>query len=74
MFPLGRKVSTGAAGDLEDQSITGIIEGQGAPISSPGLVAGGSGYSFSSTSAVPTISLTGSGSGCTVNILSLIHI
>ena len=25
----GRKISTGAAGDSEDQSVTGIIEGQG---------------------------------------------
>ena len=31
-FPIGRKVSTGAAGDSEDQSVTGIIEGQGALI------------------------------------------
>ena len=29
-LPIGRKVSTGAAGDSEDQSVTGIIEGQGA--------------------------------------------
>ena len=28
-LPIGRKVSTGAAGDSEDQSVTGIIEGQG---------------------------------------------
>ena len=31
-LPIGRKVSTGAAGDSEDQSVTGIIEGQGAPL------------------------------------------
>ncbi len=67
-LPIGRKVSTGAAGDSEDQSVTGIIEGQGAPISSEEVVVGGTGYSFSSTTAVPTISLTGSGSGCTVNV------
>ena len=30
-LPIGRKVSTGAAGDSEDQSVTGIIEGRGAP-------------------------------------------
>ena len=68
VFPLGRKVSTGAAGDLEDQSITGIIEGQGGPISTEEVVTGGTGYSFSSTTAVPTIPLTGSGNGCTVNV------
>ena len=68
VFPLGRKVSTGAAGDLEDQSVIGIIEGQGAPISTEEVVVGGIGYSFSSTTAVPTVALTGSGSGCTVNV------
>ena len=31
-LPFGRKVSTGAAGDSEDQSVTGIIEGQGSSI------------------------------------------
>ena len=67
-FPIGRKVSTGAAGDSEDQSVTGIIEGQGAPIATEEVVVGGSGYAFSSTTAVPTVSLTGSGSGCTVNV------
>ena len=68
VFPIGRKVSTGAANLPEDQAVTGIIEGQGAPIASPDLVTGGRGYAFSSTTAVPTVSLTGSGSGCTVNI------
>ena len=67
-LPIGRKVSTGAAGDSEDQSVTGIIEGQGAPIATEEVVTGGSGYAFSSTTAVPTVSLTGSGSGCTVNV------
>ena len=67
-LPIGRKVSTGAAGDSEDQSVTGIIEGQGAPISTEEVVVGGTGYAFSSTTAVPTVSLTGSGSGCTVNV------
>ena len=52
----------------DDNSITGIIEGQGAPAASPEIVVGGSGYSFSSTTAVPTISLTGSGSGLECNI------
>jgi len=63
-LPIGRKVSTGAAGDAEDQSVTGIIEGQGAPISSEEVVTGGSGYSISGT--VSTVALTGSGTGCTV--------
>ena len=69
VFPLGRKVSTGAANLPEDQSITGIIEGQGGSIVGAGeVVTGGVGYSFSSTTAVPTVSLTGSGTGCTVNV------
>ena len=67
-LPIGRKVSTGAAGDAEDQSVTGIIEGQGAPISTEEVIVGGTGYSFSSSTAVPTVALTGSGSGCTVNV------
>ena len=33
-----------------------------------GVVTGGTGYAFSSTTAVPTISLTGGGSECTVNV------
>tara|TARA_R100001460_G_scaffold10207_2_gene24138 strand:- start:891 stop:8294 length:7404 start_codon:yes stop_codon:yes gene_type:complete len=67
VFPIGRKVSTGAAADLEDQSVTGIIEGQGAPISTEEVVSGGGGYAFSNTTAVPVVSLTGSGTGATVN-------
>ena len=63
-LPLGRKVSTGAAGDSEDQSVTGIIEGQGSSISTEEVVTGGSGYSISGT--VSTVALTGNGSGCTV--------
>ena len=65
-FPIGRKVSTGAAADLEDQSVTGVIEGQGAPITGEEVVTGGSGYAVSGT--VPTVALTGSGTGCTVTI------
>ena len=68
-LPIGRKVSTGAAGDPEDQSVTGIIEGQGGSIVGAGdVVTGGSGYSFNGTTAIPTVSLTGSGSECTVNV------
>ena len=65
-LPIGRKVSTGAASDSEDQSVTGIIEGQGAPITSDEFVSGGSGYSVTGT--VPTVSLTGSGSGATYTV------
>ena len=67
-LPIGRKVSTGAAADLEDQSVTGIIEGQGSSISTEEVVTGGSGYAFSNTTAVPVVSLTGSGTGATVNV------
>ena len=66
VFPLGRKVSTGAAGDLEDQSVTGIIEGQGSSINANELISGGTGYSVSGT--VPTLALTGSGTGATVTV------
>ena len=68
-LPIGRKVSTGAAGDPEDQSVTGIIEGQGGSIVGAGdVITGGSGYSFSNSTAVPTVPLTGSGINCTVNV------
>mgnify|MGYP005740137115 CR=1 FL=1 len=68
-FPIGRKVSTGAASDPEDQSVTGIIEGQGGSIVGAGdVITGGSGYSFSDPTAVPTVPLTGSGVNCTVNV------
>ena len=63
-LPFGRKISTGAAGDSEDQSITGIIEGQGSSIASEEVVTGGAGYNITGT--VSTVALTGSGSGCTV--------
>ena len=46
----------------------GIIEGQGAPVTAEGIATGGRGYSFSSTTAVPTVALTGSGTGLTVNV------
>jgi len=53
----------------EDASITGIIEGQGGSIVGAGeVVTGGKGYTFSSTTGVPTVALTGSGTGCTVNV------
>ena len=53
----------------EDASITGIVEGQGGSIVGAGeVVTGGKGYTFSSTTGVPTVALTGSGTGCTVNV------
>ena len=72
-FPIGRKISTGAAATSDDNSITGVIEGQGAPISSDtsfDIVSRGVGYSFTNTSNIPLISLTGSGTGaqCSVAI------
>ena len=68
-LPIGRKVSTGAASDSEDVSVTGVIEGHGGSIVGAGdLISGGVGYSFSSLTAVPTVPLTGSGTGCTVNL------
>ena len=67
-LPLGRKVSTGAATDPEDQSVTGIIEGQGSSISSEEVVSQGEGYVFTSNSAITTTALTGSGTGCTVDV------
>ncbi len=73
---VGRKLSTGATGDEEDGSITGIIENVFAPIDTgtqPEIVSGGSGYSFvgqdNSTPSAPTIggvalkSTTSDGSG-----------
>ena len=70
-LPIGRKVSTGAAGDLEDQSVTGVIESQGSSATSEEVVIGGNGYDFASgggTTAVPTVTLSGSGSGLTLDL------
>ena len=74
-FPIGRKVSTNSGQASDDDNITGIIEGQGAPIDTNGstgfeIVTGGSGYAFGSTGNIPLISLTGSGTGseCTVTV------
>ena len=73
VFPIGRKISTGAAATSDDNSITGVIEGQGAPIASASsfdIVTGGVGYSFTGTSNIPLVSLTGTGSGaqCSVSL------
>jgi len=74
--PVGRKLSTGATGDEEDGSITGVVENVFAPIDTgtqPEIVSGGAGYSFvgqdNSTPSAPTIggvalkSTTSDGSG-----------
>ena len=50
----------------EDLAVTGIVEGQGAPILQEDLITGGRGNDVSGT--VSTIALTGSGSGCTVSV------
>ena len=71
ILPIGRKVSTGAVGDLEDNSITGIIEGKGAPITSSEIVTRGKGYSFSNANNIPLVSLTGSGENATANFTIL---
>jgi len=78
-FPIGRKVSTGAESATDDNSVTGFIESQGAPIEIssgsnpvPGtdfdIVTGGSGYTFTSTSNLPLLSLTGSGTGAQCSV------
>ena len=66
-FPIGRKVSTGAANDKEDESITGIIEGQGSSISTTERVLAGAGYEFSNANGISLSSLTGNGSGATAD-------
>jgi len=72
-FPIGRKVSTGALSASDDNSITGVVEGQGAPISSNSsfnIVSRGTGYSFTNSNNIPLVSLTGTGSGaqCSVSV------
>ena len=55
----------------DDNSITGIIEGQGSSISSSSsttIVSRGSGYPTGTTTGVPLKSLTGSGSGAIADI------
>ena len=75
-LPIGKKVSqvdiTGQVDLNDDAVITGIIEGQGAPISSGGsttIVNKGSGYpGTGDINDVPLKSLTGSGSGAIATI------
>ena len=75
-FPIGRKVSTGTSNDTDDNSIVGVIEGQGAPIATNGstgfeIVSRGVGYNFTPNgNNIPLVSLTGTGSGaqCSVSV------
>ncbi len=67
-LPIGRKVSTGAASDPDELSVTGIIEGRGAAITGSEIVSFGSGYSLSpSLNNIPLVSITGSGENATGN-------
>ena len=67
-LPIGRKVSTGAAADPDDLSVTGIIEGRGASITGAEIVSSGKGYSLTpSLNNIPLLSLTGSGEDATGN-------
>ena len=69
-FPIGRKISSGDVSTSDDDSITGFIEGQGSNPTTSGitLALGGSGYSFSNTSNIPIVSLTGGGTGATATV------
>ena len=67
-LPIGRKISSGAAADPENNSITGIIEGQGSNITGTEIVNSGSAYSLTpSQNNIPLISLTGNGTNATAN-------
>ena len=67
-LPIGRKISSGSAGDLDNNSITGIIEGQGSDITGTEIVSSGSGYSLTpSSNNIPLISLSGNGTNATAN-------
>ena len=69
---VGRKISTGAVGDREDDSITGIVEKVSAPLAlgvdAVTLINGGSGYAFSNLNGVKLKTLTGGGSGITATL------
>ena len=68
-LPIGRKISSGTAGDAENNSITGIIEGQGSVITGTEIVNGGTGYLLSpSQNNIPLVSLTGNGTNATANL------
>jgi len=70
---IGQKISQADSSNNiipEDATVTGIIEGQGAPISTNEVISKGSGYIVTSNpqSDVPLKSLTGSGSGAKATI------
>ena len=67
-LPIGRKVSTGAAADPDELSVTGIIEGRGASITGSEIVSNGSGYSLvPSLNNIPLTPISGSGENATAN-------
>ena len=70
-FPIGRKVSTGGVTGGDDNNVTGVVEGQGAPIASSSsfeIVTRGTGYSFTNNNNIPLKSLTGSGTGAQCSV------
>ena len=68
-LPIGRKISSGAAGDAENNSITGIIEGQGSGITAVEIVSAGAGYLLTpSLNNIELKSLSGQGLNATANI------
>ena len=71
-IPVGRKISTGLVGDIEDNSITAVIEERGGPVSlTPvGLkpVANGSGYDVATHSSTKFLSVDGNGTGLTGSV------
>ena len=78
--PVGRKLSTGATGDEEDGSITGVIENVFAPIDTgtqPEIVSSGKAYQFTNqtvsgndfvANTIPVKSISGDGAGATATI------
>ena len=71
-IPVGRKISTGLVGDLEDNSITAVIEERGGPVSLTPIgikpVANGSGYDVATHSSTKFLSVDGNGSGLTGSV------
>ena len=68
--PIGRKVSSGATGDADDKSITGIVEAHGAAVTAIEIISGGTGYAFASgnSNGVKLKPVTGSGADIQVNL------
>ena len=64
----GTKVSDGATTDLDQDSVIGIVEDVGAPISgTPNISIGGAGYE-SNTNGVALYTITGHGTGAAANV------